>query len=159
MATIDEVKQFLDECGLYILATEMDGQPYARPFGAHTIFEGKLYFQTGKVKEVAAQLEKNPRVEICASKPTAWLRLRGQLVEDPRIEAQGLFWRPIPVSELCTHRAMAIPASSIWTTLRRVSSRLQMNRESSASRFSRLTAVRDTLSLTSCSKRWYSRWV
>lgn len=88
MATIDEVKQFLDECGFYVLATEMEGQPYARPFGAHTIFEDRLYFQTGKVKEVAAQLEKNPRVEICAAKPTAWLRLRGRLVEDPRIEAQ-----------------------------------------------------------------------
>lgn len=88
MATIDEVKQFLDECGFYILATEMEGQPYARPFGAHTIFEDRLYFQTGRVKEVATQLAKNPKVEICASKPTAWLRLRGRLVEDPRIEAQ-----------------------------------------------------------------------
>ena len=89
MATIDDVKQFLDECGYYILATcDADGQPYARPFGAHTIFEGRLYFQTGKVKEVAAQLAANGKVEICASKPDAWLRLRGTLVEDPRIEAQ-----------------------------------------------------------------------
>ncbi len=89
MATIDDVKQFLDECGYYFLATEKDGQPYVRPFGAHNIFEGKLYFQTGKVKDVAAQLAANPKVEICASKPTAWLRLRGSLVEDPRIEAQA----------------------------------------------------------------------
>ena len=88
MATIDDVKQFLDECGYYFLATEKDGQPYVRPFGAHNIFEGKLYFQTGKVKDVAAQLAANPKVEICASKLTAWLRLRGSLVEDPRIEAQ-----------------------------------------------------------------------
>lgn len=88
MATIDEVKQFLDECGYYFLGTSVDGQPYVRPFGAHVIFEGKLYFQTGKSKDVAAQLAANPKVEICASKPTAWLRLRGELVEDPRIEAQ-----------------------------------------------------------------------
>ena len=88
MATIDDVKQFLDECGFYFLATSVDDQPYVRPFGAHCIFEGKLYFQTGKVKEVAKQLEANSKVEICASKPTAWLRLRGNLVEDPRIEAQ-----------------------------------------------------------------------
>ena len=88
MAAIDDVKQFLDECGFYFLGTSVDGQPYVRPFGAHTIFEGKLYFQTGKVKEVAKQLEQNPKVEICASKPTEWLRLRGELVEDPRIEAQ-----------------------------------------------------------------------
>ena len=88
MATIDDVKQFLDECGYYFLATEMDGQPYVRPFGAHMVYEGKLYFQTGKVKDVAAQLAANSKVEICASKPAEWLRLRGRLVEDPRIEVQ-----------------------------------------------------------------------
>ena len=88
MATIDDVKQFLDECGFYFLATSVDGQPYVRPFGAHMVYEGKLYFQTGKVKDIAKQLEANDKVEICASKPTEWLRLRGRLVEDPRIEAQ-----------------------------------------------------------------------
>jgi len=88
MATIDDVKRFLDECGYYFLATSLDDKPYVRPFGAHVIFEGRLYFQTGKVKEVAAQLAGNSKVEICASKPTEWLRLRGNLVEDPRIEAQ-----------------------------------------------------------------------
>ena len=88
METIEQVKQFLDECGFYFLATCEGDQPRVRPFGAHAIFEGRLYFQTGKVKNVAKQIAANPKVEICASKPSAWLRLTGKLVEDPRIEAQ-----------------------------------------------------------------------
>ena len=97
MATIDDVKQFLDDCGYYFLATEMDGQPYVRPFGAHVIFEGRLYFQTGKVKEVAKQLAANPKAEICGCKGPAWIRLRGNLVEDPRIEAQQALLDANPV--------------------------------------------------------------
>ena len=97
MAAIDDVKQFLDESSYYFLATSVDGQPYVRPFGAHVIFEGKLYFQTGKVKEVAKQLEINDKVEICACKLPAWLRLRGNLVEDPRIEAQQALLDANPV--------------------------------------------------------------
>ena len=88
MAVIDDVKQFLDECGFYFLATCEGDQPRVRPFGAHAIIDGKLYFQTGKVKNVAHQIDANPKVEICASKPSAWLRLTGKLVEDPRIESQ-----------------------------------------------------------------------
>ena len=88
MAVIDDVKQFMDECGFYFLATCEGDQPRVRPFGAHMIYEGRLYFQTGKVKNVSAQIAANPKVEICASKLSAWLRLTGKLVEDPRIEAQ-----------------------------------------------------------------------
>ena len=91
MAVIDDVKQFLDECGFYFLATCEGDQPRVRPFGAHAIIDGKLYFQTGKVKNVAHQIDANPKVEICASKPSAWLRLTGKLVEDPRIEVQQTF--------------------------------------------------------------------
>ena len=88
MTTIEQAKQFLDECGFYFLATCEGDQPCVRPFGAHAIFEGKLYFQTGKRKAVAAQLAANPKAEICASKPDAWIRIRGKLIEDPRLEAQ-----------------------------------------------------------------------
>lgn len=88
MAVIDETKQFMDECGFYFVATCEGDQPCVRPFGAHAIFEGKLYLQTGKKKAIAAQLAANPKTELCASKPNAWVRIRGRLVEDPRIEAQ-----------------------------------------------------------------------
>lgn len=88
MAAIDEVCEFLKGAGTYYLATSEGDQPRVRPFGTANIFEGKLYIQTGKVKEVAKQIEANPKFEICAFVKGEWVRVTGKLVEDPRIEAQ-----------------------------------------------------------------------
>ncbi len=88
MSAAEEVAQFMSECGFYFLATCEGDQPRVRPFGAHVVYQGKLYLQSGKSKDVARQIAANPKVELCASKPDAWLRITGKLVEDPRIEAQ-----------------------------------------------------------------------
>ena len=85
---MEEVCKFLKEAGTYYLATAEGDQPRVRPFGTAHIFEGKLYVQTGKKKEVAKQLAKNAKVEICAFKNGEWLRLSGELVEDDRREAR-----------------------------------------------------------------------
>jgi uncharacterized pyridoxamine 5'-phosphate oxidase family protein len=67
----------------------VDGdQPRVRPFGTAHIFDGKLYIQTGKVKDVSKQIHANPKAEICAFKDGAWLRVAGELVEDERLEAK-----------------------------------------------------------------------
>lgn len=85
---MEEVYKFLKESGVYYLAT-MDGdQPRVRPFGTINMFEGKLYIQTGKVKDVSKQIHANPKVEICCFKEDRWLRLAGTLVEDDRREAR-----------------------------------------------------------------------
>lgn len=85
---MERVCQFLKDAKVYYLAT-MDGdQPRVRPFGTAHIFEGKLYIQTGKKKDVSKQIAKNPKVEICASLDGDWLRLTGELVEDDRYEAR-----------------------------------------------------------------------
>ena len=88
MAAIDEVCEFLKNAGTYYLATVEGDQPRVRPFGTAHIFEGKLYIQTGKVKDVAKQLDANPKFEICAFDKGTWIRVTGKLVEDPREEAQ-----------------------------------------------------------------------
>ena len=85
---MEEVYRFLKEAGTYYLATVEGEQPRVRPFGTVNVFEGKLYIQTGKKKDVSRQIAKNPRVEICAFKDGKWLRLSGQLVEDDRVEAK-----------------------------------------------------------------------
>ena len=85
---MEEVYRFLKEVGTYYLATIDGKQPRVRPFGTVNVFEGKLYIQTGKKKDVSRQIAKNPRVEICAFKDGKWLRLSGQLVEDDRVEAK-----------------------------------------------------------------------
>mgnify|MGYP003332373957 CR=1 FL=1 len=52
------------------------------------MFEGKLYIQTGKKKEVSKQLAVNPKAEICAFMDGKWLRVSGTLVVDDRREAR-----------------------------------------------------------------------
>ena len=85
---MERVVQFLKEAETYYLATEEGDQPRVRPFGTAHIFEGKLYIQTGKVKDVSKQIHVNPKVEICAFKNGEWLRVAGELVEDDRREAR-----------------------------------------------------------------------
>ena len=85
---MERVVQFLKEAETYYLATVEGDQPRVRPFGTVHIFEGKLYIQTGKVKDVSKQIHANPKVEICAFKNGEWLRVAGELVEDDRREAR-----------------------------------------------------------------------
>ena len=82
------VYDFLKECGTYYLATVEDDQPRVRPFGTIDLFDGGLYIQTGKIKEVSKQLHINPKAEICAFKDGKWLRVECKLIADDRIEAQ-----------------------------------------------------------------------
>ena len=82
------VCQFLKDAGTYYLATVEGDQPRVRPFGTAHIFEGRLYIQSGKVKNVAKQLAANPKAEICCFDGKRWLRLSGRLEEDDRLEAR-----------------------------------------------------------------------
>ncbi|MBR1891400.1 MAG: pyridoxamine 5'-phosphate oxidase family protein [Clostridia bacterium] len=79
-----EVCEFLKKCGTYFLATVEDDMPRVRPFGTAHIFEDKLYIQTGKIKDVFKQVEKNPNAEICAFDGQKWLRISGKLIHDDR---------------------------------------------------------------------------
>ena len=85
---MQKVQEFLKKCGTYYLATVEGDQPHVRPFGTAEIFEGKLYIQTGKVKEVSKQIQKNNKVEICAFDGDRWVRISGTLVRDDRLEAK-----------------------------------------------------------------------
>lgn len=85
-----KVCRFLKDTGTYYLATADGEQPRVRPFGTIHIFDGKLYIQTGRAKDVSKQLAANPKFELCAFKAETgeWLRLSGELVEDNRVEAR-----------------------------------------------------------------------
>ncbi|MCR4728697.1 MAG: pyridoxamine 5'-phosphate oxidase family protein [Lachnospiraceae bacterium] len=86
---MNEVLDFLKACGTYYLATVEGDQPRVRPFGTVNLFDGKLYIQTGKSKEVSKQLHKNPKAEICAfSADGRWIRVTGKLISDDRREAK-----------------------------------------------------------------------
>ena len=96
---MERVVNFLKEAEIYYLATVEGDQPRVRPFGTAHIFEGKLYIQTGKVKDVSKQIHANPKVEICAFKNGEWLRVAGELVED--------------LYRICTQQMMEIQRCSI----------------------------------------------
>lgn len=85
---MERVVKFLKDAQTYYLATIEGDQPRVRPFGTAHIFEGKLYIQTGKVKDVSKQLLANPKAEICAFKNGEWIRIAGELIEDDRVEAR-----------------------------------------------------------------------
>lgn len=85
---MQSVCDFLKNAEVYYLATVDGDKPKVRPFGTVNVFEGKLYIQTGRRKDVSKQLLANPNAEICAFKDGKWLRLSGELVEDDRVEAK-----------------------------------------------------------------------
>lgn len=85
---MEEVQKFLKDCGIYYLATIDGDKPRVRPFATTEIFDGHLYIQTGKSKNVYKQIEINPNVELCAFKDGKWIRVAGKLVRDDRVEAK-----------------------------------------------------------------------
>jgi uncharacterized pyridoxamine 5'-phosphate oxidase family protein len=85
---MQEVHDFLKKAQTYYLSTVEGDQPRVRPFGTIDIFDGKLYIQTGKGKDVAKQIAANPKVELCAFEGGSWIRVQANAVEDPRREAK-----------------------------------------------------------------------
>ena len=82
MSDIQKVYDFLNDAETYYLATVDGDQPRVRPFGTVLLSDGKIYIQTGKVKDVSKQLAANPKAEICAFKDGAWIRVAGELIND-----------------------------------------------------------------------------
>ena len=96
MEGIEKVYRFLDESQTYYLATVEGDQPRVRPFGTALLYEGKLYIQTGRVKDVSKQLAANPKAEICAFNGGKWLRVAGELVDDNRREVKAAMLDKMP---------------------------------------------------------------
>jgi len=113
---MERVEKFLKEAETYYLATMEGDQPRVRPFGTIHIFDGKLYIQTGKKKEVSKQLHINPKAEICAFKNGEWLRVSGELIEDDRREARQSMLDAYP--RKCTRPMMEIQKYFIFGMLR-----------------------------------------
>ncbi|MDR1857060.1 MAG: pyridoxamine 5'-phosphate oxidase family protein [Desulfovibrio sp.] len=88
-ADVKVVHDFLKKCGTYYIATVDGDQPRVRPFSSLGIYEGKIYFQTGRKKDVSKQMAKNPKIEICAYDGEGeWIRIAATAVNDDRREAK-----------------------------------------------------------------------
>lgn len=91
-----EVLEFLKNAKTYYLITLKENKPDSRPFGTIHEFEGKLYFQTGRNKEVYKQLKANSNINICAFYAGKWIRLDALAIEDERIEASESLLKEYP---------------------------------------------------------------
>ncbi|MCH5266096.1 MAG: pyridoxamine 5'-phosphate oxidase family protein [Lachnospiraceae bacterium] len=85
---MEEVYEFLKKCEVYYLATVEGDQPRVRPFGTIDLFENRLYIQTGKVKNVAAQMKANAKVELSGMAGDKWIRVTAEAVLDDNLAAQ-----------------------------------------------------------------------
>lgn len=86
---MNEVLEYLKKCKTFYIATMDKDQPRVRPFGVAEEYEGKIYIQTGKVKNVSKQMAINPKIEICACAGPTWLRIEGEAVNDDRREVKA----------------------------------------------------------------------
>lgn len=86
---MDKVFEFLKENPLQYCATVgLDGKPKVRPFQMMYHEGGNLYYSTGAKKDVYAELNKNPYIEISVSTMERWLRIRGRVVWVDDIKAR-----------------------------------------------------------------------
>ena len=89
---MEEIFDFIRDCGMFFLATVDGDCPRVRPLGAIDLIDGKLYIFTGKNKETFKQLERNPKAELCACKGDSFGRVCGELKLDERAEVIN-WWR------------------------------------------------------------------
>ncbi len=90
MENLETVKNYLQECKTFYVATVDGDQPRVRPFGVAEVYNGRLYIMTGKKKDVFKQMVANPKFEITAVKPSGaeWIRVSGRLVSDDGVKAK-----------------------------------------------------------------------
>ena len=86
-----DLANYLDNIGIQFLATiGLDGKPKVRPMQYMVLEDEKLWFCTNSKKEVFAELQANPCIELCGCKlekdemQTPWIRLSAEVVFEER---------------------------------------------------------------------------
>ena len=89
--TLRDLANYLDNIGIQFLATiGLDGKPKVRPMQYMVLEDEKLWFCTNSKKEVFAELQANPCIELCGCKlekdemQTPWIRLSAEVVFEER---------------------------------------------------------------------------
>jgi len=78
---MSKINDYLNEAGVFFLATVDGDQPKLRPLGAHMEMDDKVIFGVGDFKNVYKQMLANPKVEIVACKQDGhWMRYTGKAV-------------------------------------------------------------------------------
>ncbi len=86
---MDEVLEYLKECGVFFIAADKDGAPLAAPFREVCAFDGHICVMADRDTERYEWLKGASRIAIAAVHPDkSWIRITGDLAEDPREEAR-----------------------------------------------------------------------
>ncbi len=86
---MDEVLEYLKECGVFFIAADKDGAPLAAPFREVCAFDGHICVMVDRDTERYQWLKGASAVAIAAVHPDkSWIRITGCLTEDPREEAR-----------------------------------------------------------------------
>ncbi len=94
---MQQVYNFLKEANTYYLATIKDGKPAIRPLGTINIYNGKLYFQTGKKKDMSKEMIANPNIAISAmNQKGQWIRISAKAYLDDSIECSEAMLQNYP---------------------------------------------------------------
>ena len=94
---METVYKFLKDAGTFYLGTIKDGAPSIRPIGTINIFEGKLYFQTGKKKDMSKEMIANPNIYICAMNSKGeWIRVSAKAYISDSIECSEAMLKNYP---------------------------------------------------------------
>jgi uncharacterized pyridoxamine 5'-phosphate oxidase family protein len=86
---VNNAVKFLKDCGTFYLATDDNGKPRVRPFGAVTYYHDKVYICTNNQKDCYKQMISSPHIEISATLDGRWIRLSGEVVVDPDMGAKS----------------------------------------------------------------------
>ena len=89
--TLRDLANYLDNIGIQFLATiGLDGKPKVRPMQYMVLEDEKLWLCTNSKKEVFAELQASPFVELCSCKlekdemQTPWIRFSAEAVFEER---------------------------------------------------------------------------
>ena len=89
--------EFLKENEVFHIATVDGNKGRVRPFGFKMKRNDRLYFCTGKMKDVYKQMVQNPDIEISAmGKEGTWLRVRGRIEFDDSRETKAQAFEESP---------------------------------------------------------------
>ncbi|MCQ2297952.1 MAG: pyridoxamine 5'-phosphate oxidase family protein [Bacteroidales bacterium] len=89
--SIKDVAEYLDRVGVQFMATiGLDGKPKVRPMQYMVMDGDRLWFCTNSKKDVYAELQANPCLELCGCKletdeiQTPWIRFSAEAVFEER---------------------------------------------------------------------------
>ena len=95
---MEEILKILKDNRVFFIATTDGTAGRVRTFGFAENYDGRLYFFTGKNKEVYQQILSHPDCEICSCSPTGqWLRVRGKAVFDESREIKKRIFESMPM--------------------------------------------------------------